>query len=73
MTFAWVGQLAQVSRFFEEALDTMPCLPMLADMALYLEWDYSIERSAQAVCAALGKLVAAGVLPALRQACPSPN
>lgn len=64
-----------------------PCLPKLASIALYLESieapdseqpafhvgvPLAPEQGAQSVCNTLGRLVAAGVLPALRQACLCP-
>ena len=64
------------------------CLPKLASIALYLdivegpytehpEFHVGVplapEQGAQGVCNALGRLVAAGVLPGLRQACPFPH
>lgn len=66
-------------------LDEPLCLPKLASVALYLDTSLAEmeneepafhvgvplapEQGAQGVCNALGRLEAAGVLPALRQAC----
>ena len=70
--FGWVTRSAQAWDFFQAALDTPQlCLPKLAHIALYLDWDDGVrqlEDSAQDVSDALGKLVAAGILPALTQA-----
>ena len=77
-----VKRLAQVCRLIEGGLLAVPlCLPKLATIALYLEPDHpdqqpafhvgvslAPEQGAQGVCNALGRLVAADVLPALAQA-----
>ncbi len=63
---------AQVCRFFEAALEAEQLvLPKLANIVLYLDLECGVEdseQSAQGVCVALGKLKAAGILPALSQA-----
>ena len=80
----WEAAPLQIRAFLGEAL-TMAgqlCLPKLAHVALYMEESgieedvafhvgvpLAPEQGAQGVCNALGRLVAAGVLPALAQAC----
>ena len=68
---------AQVCNFFEAALTAgRLCLPKLTTLVLYVDteikWLDFFPEPEELACEALGKLVEAGVLPALAQAMPSP-